>query len=686
MASVQPTVVLSKSQDIPFNQLVLSQANVRRVKTGLSIEDLAEDIARRGLLQSLSVRPVRDADGGDTGRYEVPAGGRRFRALELLVKQKRMAKTQPVPCVVRHDGIAEEDSLAENVQRVALHPLDQFRAFRTLRDAGLGEEEIAARFFVSPAIVKQRLKLAAVSPKLLDLYAADEMTLDQLMAFSVTDDQARQEQVWEGLARSYNKEPYFIRRQLTESAIHASDKRARFVGIEAYEAAGAIVMRDLFEQDNGGWLQDAALLDRLVAEKLTEEAEKLRAEGWKWIEAAVEFPYSQAAGVRRLSGTTIVPTAEEQARHEALCEEFDRLEEEYGDAEDLPDEVAERLDYLQAELQTFAERPEIFDPADIARAGVRISLNSDGTVRIQRGYVRREDELPATGEPGVVPVPGMPAGSGARPIIITADGDAGSPDADAGDEDDDVKPLSERLIGELTAQRTLELRNALAGDPEIAFVAVLHALCLRAFYHSQTESCLEISASSPGFPYQPPGVADCDAARAIEARHEAWEKRLPDDPLPLWDTLIALDADSRAALFAHCAGVTVNAVPDAYSRSSRRAAHADRLAQAIGFDMAAHWTPTVENYLGRVTKARILAAVTEAKGEAAAQLIDHLKKPDMAKEAERLLAGTGWLPEPLRLPDAEVPAEDAETDAAESLPAFLDAGEVPAEPMAAAAQ
>ena len=178
--------VLSRSQDIPFNKLVLSQANVRRVKTGLSIEELAEDIARRGLLQSLSVQPVRGAGDADTGVYEVPAGGRRFRALELLVKQKRMAKGQPVPCVVREDGIAEEDSLAENVQRVALHPLDQFRAFQTLRDAGFSEEDIAARFFVGVNVVKQRLKLVAVSPKLLDLYADDEMTPEQLMAFTVT--------------------------------------------------------------------------------------------------------------------------------------------------------------------------------------------------------------------------------------------------------------------------------------------------------------------------------------------------------------------------------------------------------------------------------------------------------------------------------------------------------------------
>ena len=151
MTTAVQKIILSASRNIPFNKLVLSQSNVRRIKAGISIEALAEDIAHRTLLQSLNVRAVLDAKGEETGMFEVPAGGRRFRALELLVKQKRMAKTQAVPCVVRTDGLAEEDSLAENSQREALHPLDQFRAFQTLRAKGLGEEEIAARFFVSPA-------------------------------------------------------------------------------------------------------------------------------------------------------------------------------------------------------------------------------------------------------------------------------------------------------------------------------------------------------------------------------------------------------------------------------------------------------------------------------------------------------------------------------------------------------
>lgn len=676
MATAQPKIVLSRSQDIPFNKLVLSQANVRRVKAGISVEDLAEDIARRTLLQGLSVRPVLDADGAETGTFEVPAGGRRFRALELLVKQKRMTKTQPVPCVVRTDGLAEEDSLAENVQRVALHPLDQFRAFQTLRESGLGEEEIAARFFVNPSVVKQRLKLAAVSPKLLDLYAEDEMTLEQLMAFTVTADHARQEQVWEGLSRSHNKEPYFIRRQLTEGAIRASDKRARFVGVEAYEAAGGAVMRDLFQQDDGGWLQDPALLDRLVVEKLASEAEALRGEGWKWIEVAAEFPYGHTSGLRRLAGEAAALTDEERASHDALRAEYDKLEAEYAEADELPDEVDRRLGEIETALETFDARPAIYDPAEIARAGAFVSIDGDGDLCIDRGYIRPEDEAPAEPDADGEAPEGSEDDGDVQRTVITIGGDGSSGAVEAPEEEDGIKPLPDRLVTELTAHRTLVLRDALANDPDTAFVAVLHALCLNAFYRYALDTCLEITAKSASFGIQAPGLNDSASAKSIDDRHARWAGQLPKEVGRLWDALIAFDGDSRSALFAHCASLSVNAVHEPWNRNPSRIVHAGQLAQAVGLDMvAAGWTPTVDNYLGRVTKARILEAVREAKGEASAQLIDHLKKPDMAKEAERLLAGSGWLPEPLRMPTAD----DAETEAAaletESLPAFLDEGD-----------
>src|SRR6202008_412519 len=172
------------------------------------------------------------------------------------------------PCVVREDGIAEEDSLAENVQRAPLHPLDQFRAFLALREKGQSQEAIAAAFFVSVAVVRQRLRLASVSPKLLEVYAEDGMSLDHLMAFTVNPDHARQEQVWEALQRVPARQTYQIRRIRTGETARASDRRARFVGIADYEAAGGIVLRDLFESDDGGWLRDAGLLHRLRAAEL----------------------------------------------------------------------------------------------------------------------------------------------------------------------------------------------------------------------------------------------------------------------------------------------------------------------------------------------------------------------------------------------------------------------------------
>jgi ParB family chromosome partitioning protein len=667
MATANPKIVLSRSQDIPFNKLALSQANVRRVKAGVSIEELAEDIARRTLLQGLSVRPVFDAEGAGTGMFEVPAGGRRYRALELLVKQKRMAKTQPVPCVVRTDGLAEEDSLAENVQRVALHPLDQFRAFQTLRETGLGEEEIAARFFVNPSVVKQRLKLAAVSSKLLDRYADDEMTLEQLMAFTVTADQARQGQVWEALARSHNREPYYIRKFLTEGAVRASDKRAQFVGVEAYEAAGGAVMRDLFQHDDGDWLQDPA--------KLQTDRAAIGAEGWKWIEVAVEFPYGHTAGLRRLAGEPATLTDDEQASRDSLRAEYDKLEADYAEADELPAEIDQRLGEIEAALEAFDARPVAYDPAEIARAGVFVSVDADGALRVDRGYVRREDEAPVEPAPdaeGKAPAGAEREGAVQR-AMITIGGGTSSPAVEAPEEDDGIKPLADRLVAELTAHRTLALRDALANDSDTAFVAVLHALCLKAFYRYVVDTCLEIDPKSASFGTQAPGLNDSESAKSIDARHQNWAGQLPREPGDLWDALLGFDGDSQAALFAHCASLSVNAVHEPWNRNPRRIAHADRLAQAVNLDMAAAgWTPTVDNYLGRVTKARILEAVRDAKGEAAAQLIDHLKKPEMAKEAERLLADSGWLPEPLRTPTMETLAPEAATDAeAESLPAFL---------------
>src|SRR5271166_2280143 len=551
MAKPTKIKTLAVIREIPFNQLVLSQANVRTVKTGVSIEELSEDIARRGLLQNLYVRPVIGADGEATGFYEVPAGGRRYRALERLVKAKRLDKAVPVPCIVRDTGIAEEDSLAENTQREALHPVDQFRAFRTLIDKGLSEDDIAARFFVTPQIVRQRLRLAAVSPKLLELYVAEEMTLEHVMAFTLTTDHARQEQVWEAVKNGYHPQPHQIRRMLTETAVHAAnDRRAAFVGVEAYEAAGGEVTRDLFENDRGGWLQDPGLLDRLVQDKLKQGAEVLSAEGWKWISVAVDFPYGHTNGLRQLEGETVEMSDEESARRAILQAEFDALEADYAEADELPDEVDQRLGQLETEIEALDNRPTRFDPDEIARAGVFVSLNSDGSLDIERGYVRPDDEARADQNeetPSTAGHSAMPRASGVTAIVL----DSGLNPAPAEDDDDGdaVKPLSERLLTELSAHRTVALRNAVAACPDVAFRSVLHGMCLRVFYHTSSGNCMEISTTVSGMTSQAPGLKDSAAVLEFEARNAQWRAQLPKTKDALWNRLASMDLESLMQLF-----------------------------------------------------------------------------------------------------------------------------------------
>jgi ParB family chromosome partitioning protein len=308
---------------------------------------------------------------------------------------------------------------------------------------------------------------------------------------------------------------------------------------------------------------------------------------------------------------------------------------------------------------------------------------------IARGYVRPEDEAPSVIETeseegdGETNDDGPTANGVVQRAVITV---GGAPIEPVEEEDNDaVKPLPDRLITELTAHRTLALRNALASEPAVAFQAVLHNFVLATFYRfAQSGGCLEIAIRTPTFPAQAPGLKESASAEAIDGRHDGWKARLPKDEADLWDVLTAFDGKEQGALFAHCASSAVNALYEPANRYNegrvsahgirRRLDHANVLARSVGLDMAAAgWKPTVDNYLGRVTKPRILEAVREVKGEQSVQLIDHLKKGDMAREAERLLEGTGWLPEPLRLEEVGAAGEPASDP--EALPEFLAAGE-----------
>jgi ParB family chromosome partitioning protein len=276
-----------------------------------------------------------------------------------------------------------------------------------------------------------------------------------------------------------------------------------------------------------------------------------------------------------------------------------------------------------------------------------VVLNHDGAVRIERGFVRAEDDKQP--EPG--------ASNDQTGERVSGDGEAvggASPGVASETEDnetDEVKPLSDALVRDLTAHRTLALRLALGESPDVALIAMTHALAARTFYHGHdVGSCLDVKPSSQPLGGHADGIEDTAAAKKLAERHESWARQMPGDVAGLWGLIIGLDHDSRMALFAYCAALTAFAVRLPWDKTPCAWATADVIAQATGLDMAACWQPTVRSYFGRVSKARILEAVREAVSDEAAEQMEGMKKQPMAEAAERLLVGAGWLPALLRTP------------------------------------
>ncbi|MDX8433279.1 ParB/Srx family N-terminal domain-containing protein [Mesorhizobium abyssinicae] len=628
---------------IPLNKLKKSPRNARKTPHSEAIiEAYAASIAAKGILQNLVVEPELDGEGTETGFYLVSIGEGRRLAQLLRVKRKQIKKTELVRCVIDTVNDAHEISLDENITREAMHPADQFEAFRRLNEKrGWGAEEIAARFGVTAHVVRQRLRLGSVSPRLMQVYRDGDLTLDQLMAFAITEDHARQEQVFDNL--TYNRDPYMIRRQLTQTHVAAADRRAILIGAEAYIEAGGMIIRDLFSDDRGGFYDDAALLDRMVIEKLQAVAEAVRqAEGWTWADVHIDYPH--AHGLRRTYPQPMALSEEDEVAYAMAFDEFNRLTEEWNSAEELPDDVNQHFGKLEAEIERIDALRHAYDPDVIARGGVFVVLSHDGTARIERGFVRAEDDRPETEV--------QQAGDG---YTINGDGeiieDGIGPDRD-GDSDDEAedggKPLSDLLVRDLTAYRTLGLRLALGEQPDMALIAVTHTLAAQAFYEAAEAHCLEIRPTSTYLAGHADGIEDTAAAKALADRHAGWAADMPGDVADLWGFIAALDHASVMALFAHCASLTVNAVKQPWERKPRTHQTADRLAAALALDMTAHWSPTVRTYLGRITKAHILAAVCEAVSDEAADRLVSLRKQPMAEAAEQLIAGTGWLPALLR--------------------------------------
>lgn len=259
-------------QMIALDKLALSDLNVRKTERDADIASLANDILARGLKQNLVATP-----GPRMNRYQVVAGGRRFQAMQLLVDRGDWKKDAPVPVMVEKIEQGVETSLAENLHRVAMNPADEFDAFRTIIDAGEGEEEdritaCARRFGVTLTHVKGRLRLAALAAPILEALRTNVIGLGSAMAYaSVTDTELQAKTFAEQCKSNWKPhDPQQIRDSLNKKTLSAVDPKVKFITLDRYVAAGGRVEVDLFTIDAAERLIDTKLVDKLVGEVFAE--------------------------------------------------------------------------------------------------------------------------------------------------------------------------------------------------------------------------------------------------------------------------------------------------------------------------------------------------------------------------------------------------------------------------------
>ncbi|ASW48737.1 MULTISPECIES: ParB/RepB/Spo0J family partition protein [Xanthomonas] len=632
---------------VPFNRLTQSLKNVRRTgrdtpeyKAG--IEALAASILTQGLLQNLIVHPVAE------GVFGVAAGQRRHDAIHLLVKTGKIDPDWAVRVTVVDEDNATAISLAENIQRENMLPADEFDAFQLLTVEGWSIDRIADAFGVTPLVVERRLKLAAAAPELIEKFRAGVLSTDQMIALCATDDHALQLAVWDRLGGStWNSSPAELRRAVLAQEVDAStDKRVAFIGgVTAFEAAGGVVRRDLFtDDDNGGFITDVALLEKLVADKLEAEAETVRAEGWGWVEVWPTFDYTDFQRLGRAPEVVGEVPAEDRAQLDELQAEIDKVNAEVealeAGTDEYTDEENERLGALYDLQQEIPDQIEeiaakhMVIPDDVRAHAGALVIRDAGRLRIERGMVKAAD----------------------RKAIAAAMGEGssiqgGRESEPAGRKSDAV---SDALRRSLLGHRNVAVQMVVAQRPDAAklllacwAVKQIRRQDSHGYTPHTVPSDLAISGGYGTRTHHP--IAD-EAGKAKTAAFAAACKEaikgLPSTDGKLWDALAVMEPAQLDGLIAYGVAMSV-------SVDSNHAGLTGKLLETLQFDMAEHFEPTADNYLGKVSKGLMVEALAEAKqikndADRAALLAQ--KKGQLAAEAETRLAGSGWVPKGIRTP------------------------------------
>lgn len=492
------------------------------------------------------------------------AGGRRYSAIAHLVKQKVLPKTTMLPCLVRDADSATELSLSENVLRQAMHPADEFAAFQAMIDDGLTQADIAAHFGISIRRVRMRLRLAGVAPALIAHYRAGSLTLDDMMAFTVSQDHDRQVQCFEALKDRVSA--WSIRRFLTEEAERSEEGIAKFVTVKAYKRAGRAISTDLFQETT--YLLNCELLSQMADDKLQREAKLIEAEGWKWVEISQEGPY-RLSNYHRIEAKPVNVPDELEQQIEDVCVRRENLEqcsdEEWDDkAEALCEQLDTQYERLEAEKDRYCE----FTEAEKGRAGVIVTFDEAGGLRVVRGLVGEEDRK--------------------------ADKEKSKAEAD----NEPTESVSGALRRDLDAHRQQVIQAAIITQPKVASDLLAFTVCSQFVEKLPRWAARPLAVSCEQTRYaEGKGFEETQAAKTLLAASaklnaEWYEEK---SAAKQYEAFCALPPKSKAAWVAYAVARTVTAAA-ARDKDSATAIAVNQL----DLNVAAQWRPTADNYFKRL--------------------------------------------------------------------------------------
>lgn len=602
---------------IESHELILSPLNPRTVPPSeAEVAALAGSITELGLLQNLI--------GLDRGeRLEIVGGGLRLRALLTLPSQE-------VEVLVYDDAeAAVAAALAENEVRREMGPVDRFRAFLGLREAGRSEAAIARAYATDTAEVARILALRACASEVLAALAGRRITLGQARAFTVTQDQARQVEVLRTMASGCPE--YSIRRMLRGRDDADEIERAlRLITAKGYEAAGGALTRDLFSEEV--WVDDPGLLFRLRDQRLQAAVEAELAAGWSWAGPAVDM-----VGARHIHpGPSPDPLSEEESERALELQEALELQ-------GLDPEATAELEALLDRDNREAEG--VWSADQMSVGGVRLSVTWDGKIARDCGLVRPEDEARAV-ELGLL---------SARP----GKGGAAAP------AEEEPAGLPASLVTDLQGGRTVMLQRAVARQPELALdLLAWHlaggsgGLINVSFRRGETADGATLMGLEPLPTPEGRGRIGFAEFRALGKRHR--NALLAAEIASAIGMGWGAEARAETATIAAAAGVDPRKgwTPDAALFKRMKSAQLE----ALFVELTGHPMHAV---LVKHTKKDVVEVLAEgfADPAALAALLERNAAPPPPDLAARIAA---WLPEPLRPPvEAEAaPAEDAEDQAA----------------------